>query len=81
MLILRPSQFLGQLVSAIYMLASIFFLIAWISELNEFHTINHASSALFAGGSGILILMLSSAALLFKKYLKSNFVHTRLLWK
>jgi hypothetical protein len=28
-----------------------------------------------------LILMLSSAVLLFKKYLKSNFVHTRLLWK
>jgi hypothetical protein len=28
-----------------------------------------------------LILMLSSAVLLFKKYLKSNLVHTRLLWK
>jgi hypothetical protein len=28
-----------------------------------------------------LILMLSSAVLLFKKYLKSNFVHTRLTWK
>ncbi len=81
MLILRPSQFLGLLASAIFMLASILLLIAWISELNEFHTINHPASALFAGGAGILILMLSSAVLLFKKYVKSNFIHTRLLWK
>lgn len=80
-LILRPSQFLGLLVSVVFLLASILLLIAWISELNEFHTINHPASALFAGGAGILILMLCSGIILLKKYLKGNFIHARLLWK
>ncbi len=81
MLILRPSQFLGLLVSVVFLLASILLLIAWISELNEFHTINRPASALFAGGAGILILMLCSGIILLKKYLKGNFIHARLLWK
>lgn len=81
MLILRPSQFLGLLVSVVFLLASILLLIAWISELNEFHTINHPASALFAGGAGILILMLCSGIILLKKYLNGNFIHARLLWK
>lgn len=81
LLILRPTQLLGIMVSVIFMLAGIFFSFAWISELKEFHTFNQAASALLAGGGGILILLLGSALMLFKKYFRSDFVHTRMQWK